>query len=114
MLRGRLDYVIPDSPVMLVGSFGLYYSRTKSTQGQLSGTNGGLTAGMTDQAYSNTINLIGGAGVEIRVLPNWTVRTEMLFSQAGTSYQTYDKRHLRDQSNRINARYVQIGTSYRF
>jgi len=114
VLLGRLGYAVPDAPVLLVGEFGLYYSRTKVSQSQLVGTTGVLSAGMEDVAHSNTVSLVGGAGIEIRLTTKLTFRTDVLYSQSGLSYQTYDRRLLRDQTNRVNAHYVQIGMNYRF
>ena len=114
VLLGRLGYAVPDAPVLLVGEFGLYYSRTKVSQSQLVGTTGVLSAGMEDVAHSNTVSLVGGAGIEIRLTTKLAFRTDVLYSQSGLSYQTYDRRLLRDQTNRVNAHYVQIGMNYRF
>ena len=114
MLLGRVGYVVPDAPVMLVGEFGLYYSRTRIEQSQLIGANNNLTAGNADVAHSNTVSLVGGAGIEIRLTTKLAFRTDVLYSQSGKSFQTYDRRLLRDETNRINAHYVQIGMNYRF
>lgn len=114
MLMGRVGYVLPYAPVMLVGEFGLYYSRTRVEQNQLTGANNFLTAGNSDVAHSNTISLIGGFGAELRMTEKVSFRVDALFSQSGKSFQTYDRRLLRDETNRVNARYVQIGLNYRF
>jgi opacity protein-like surface antigen len=114
MMMGRVGYALPYAPVLLVGEFGLYYSRTEVEQKQVTGANNFLTAGNSDVAHSNTISLIGGIGAELRMTEKVSFRVDALFSQSGKSFQTYDRRLLRDETNRVNARYVQVGLNYRF
>jgi opacity protein-like surface antigen len=116
MLRGRIGYVLPDIglPVLVYGSFGLLYNRSTAEQHQLQGTNGGLTAGMTDHLTRNVYRLVGGAGFELAPFENWTIRAEGLYSEGGLGASTYDIRHLRIETKRTRAPIVLVGVNYRF
>ena len=112
MARARLGYLLPGTPLLAYGSFGFYYTYITTERRQLAGTNGGLTAGMKEDESVDAIGWIGGAGIEARIAPNWTVRAEFLHSET-TATSIFEVGRLRTDS-KTHAKLILVGTSYRF
>lgn len=109
--RGRLGYAFDHWLLYGTGGFAWTYDRLTRTQFAGIPVGGTATAGTSEAALLWRFGLVGGAGVEVPVGPNWTAKLEYLATEVGGNRKTFPVAGQSFNSN-LTMQSLRLGVNY--